>query len=90
MFIVLGISLLIVFYIWNKIRVQQLTVDLADSHNKYKRLLAVNDSLAADIAHKSRYERIDSVAVKGMNMMIPLAQPIWFDLDTEKSKTSPE
>lgn len=87
MFIVLGISLLIVFYIWNKIRVQQLTVEITEIQNQYQKLTAVNESLKAEITRKSRLERIEQIAVEQLKMTYPKEQPVWFEIDTTKLAT---
>jgi len=88
MFIVLSVSLLIVFYIWNKIRVQELTGQVADMRNQYQKALNVNEILKAEITQKSRLDRIEHLAVDQLKMTYPKEQPTWFTIESDKLKAA--
>ena len=88
MFIVLSVSLLIVFYIWNKIRVQELTGQVADMRNQYQKAQNVNEILRAEITQKSRLDRIERLAVDQLKMTYPKEQPTWFAIEGDKQKAA--
>ena len=85
MFVLLTISLLVVFYIWNKITVNRLNRDVEDLRIQYAKLVNANDILRAEITQKSRLERIEKIAVDQLKMTYPKEQPVWFEIDPEKS-----
>ena len=84
------ISSLIVFYVWNKITVNQLVIDVNDLQNQYQKTASANEMLRADINRKSSLERIGTLAAQ-MGLTYPKEQPVWFevnkgDLDRLQSK----
>jgi len=89
MLIVLSVSVLVVFYIMNKIRVQSLTAEVADLRNQYQKAVNVNEILKAEITQKSRLDRIERLAVDQLKMTYPKDQPIWFTLESDKLKATP-
>src|SRR5579862_6947253 len=79
-------SMLIVFYIWNKISVNRIARDVDDLQNQYQKILNANDLLRAEINQKSRLDRIEKIATEQLKMSYPKQQPAWFELDQEKLK----
>jgi cell division protein FtsL len=74
--LLLAVSILIVFYVWNKISVNKLTteinsiqkeIDLADGKIFY---------LNSEISKKSSYERITEIAIHQLNFIAPKKPPI--------------
>lgn len=81
--IVVTVSLLIVFYVWNKITVNQLVWEVNDLQNQHAKILAANEILRAEINKKSTLERIVKVATEQMSMIAPKEQPHLFEVDPE-------
>ena len=82
--IVVAVSLLIVFYVWNKITVNQFVVDLNDLQNQHQKILASNEILRADINKKSTFDRIEKIASEKLAMTAAKEQPRWFDVDVDQ------
>ena len=78
------ISLLIVFYVWNKITVNRLAVEVNDLQNQYQRITGANEILRAEINKKSNLERIGKIATERLNLTYPKEQPIWFTVDNNR------
>ena len=83
---VLGISLLIVLYVWNKITVDRLVVDVNDLQMQYAKVVNANDILRAEINKKSSLERIGKIAADQLHLISPKEQPIWFEVDADRLK----
>ena len=79
------ISLLIVFYVWNKIAVNRLVVEVNDLQSQYQKILNANEFLRAEINKKSGLERIATIATGQLHLVYPKEQPIWFDVDQERT-----
>ena len=62
--LLLGVSFLIVFYVWNKITVNRLLVEVNDLENQYQKLQTSNDLLRAEINRKASLERVAAMAGK--------------------------
>ena len=73
-------SLVIVFYVWNKITVNRLLVEVNDLNSQYQKLLTDNDLLRAEINRKASIDRIATVAAR-LGLVYPKQQPTWFDAD---------
>ena len=78
------ISLLIVFYVWNKIAVNRLVVEVSDLQNQQQKILNANEFLRAEINKKSGLERIAVIATRQLHLVYPKEQPIWFEADQER------
>ncbi len=84
------VSLLIVFYVWNKITVNRLVVEVNDLQNQNLKLLNMNESLRAEINRKSNLERIGRIATTQVGLVYPREQPVWFTVDSERLETLPK
>ena len=85
-----AVSILIVFYVWNKITVNRLAVDANDLQTQYRKIESVNDVLRAEINKKSSLERIGKIATQ-IGLTYPKEQPVWFEVDPEHlNGTTPE
>ncbi|MBA4312292.1 MAG: hypothetical protein C0417_06655 [Chlorobiaceae bacterium] len=83
--IIAFVSFMIVGYIWNKICVNRLVVEVNDLNNHYERLLNENGFLLADINKKSSLERIEKkILTDKLELISPREQPIWFEFDDSK------
>jgi cell division protein FtsL len=82
-FILFTISIVIVFYVWNKITVNRLVVEVNDLQNQYQKIVSANEVLRAEINKKSSLERIEKIAVGQLGLTYPKEQPIWFDASAE-------
>jgi len=79
------ISILIVFYIWNKICVNRLVVEVNDLRNRHAKILNANEILNAEINKKSSLERIGKIATEQLGLTAPKEQPIWFEVDFNRA-----
>ena len=52
------VSIIIVLYVWNKIAVNRLAVEVNDLHNQYQKVVSANEVIRAEINKKSGLERI--------------------------------
>jgi hypothetical protein len=83
--IIIFISFIIVGYIWNKICVNKLVVEVNDLQNKYNKIDNENIFLLAEINKKSSLERIEKkISTDRLGLISPREQPIWFELDERK------
>ncbi len=78
-----AVSLLIVFYVWNKITVDRLAVEVNDLQAQYQKIVSANDLLRAEINKKSTLERIGKMATQ-LGLTYPKEQPAWFEVDGGK------
>jgi cell division protein FtsL len=81
--IIVTVSMLIVFYVWNKIMVNRLVVEVGDLQAQYERTLNANEFLRAEINKKSSLERIGKIATQQLGLIPPREQPVWFDVNTD-------
>ena len=81
--ILVAVSMLIVVYVWNKISVDRLAVEVNELQAQYQKTVNANDLLQAEINKKSTLERIGSLAAQ-IGLTYPKEQPAWFELDGEK------
>ena len=80
--LLLTVSLLIVFYVWNKITVNRLLVEVNDLDNQYQKLQNSNDLLRAEINRKASLERVAAIAGK-IGLIYPTQQPVWFEVPSD-------
>ncbi len=76
-------SLLSVFYVWNKITVDRLAVEVNDLQTQYEKILGANEILKAEINKKSSLERIGKAATQA-GLIYPKDQPVWFTVSEDK------
>ena len=88
MFILVTASIVVVFYIWNKIAVNRLAGEVNDLQNQYQKILSANEILRAEINQKSKLERIGKIATDKLGMTYPKDQPIWFELNAGQQQSS--
>ena len=80
-FLLFAASILIVFYVWNKISVNRLAVEVSDLQTQYQKIINTNEIIKAEINKKSSLERIERISVGQLNLTYPKEQPIWLDVD---------
>lgn len=78
-----AVSLLIVFYVWNKITVDRLAVEVNELQAQYQKTVNANDLLKAEINKKETLERIGKMATQ-LGLTYPKEQPAWFEVDGGK------
>jgi cell division protein FtsL len=83
------VSVLIVFYVWNKITVNRLVVEVSELQNQNLKLQNANESLRAEINRKSSLERIGKIATGQVGLVYPKEQPVWFTVDSEQLEKLP-
>ena len=81
--ILVVISILIVFYVWNKITVNRLAIEVNDLQNQHQKITSASDVLRAEINKKSSLERIGKLAGQ-LGLLYPKEQPVWFDINSEQ------
>lgn len=79
----LVISILIVFYVWNKITVNRLAIEVNDLQNQHQKIISTNDVVRAEINKKSSLERIGKLSTQ-LGLISPKEQPVWFDINVEQ------
>lgn len=80
-------SLIIVGYIWNKISVNKLVVEVNDMQNHYNRIDNENISILAEINKKSSLERIEKkISTDKLGLISPREQPVWFEFNSSKQE----
>lgn len=79
--LIAAISLLIVFYVWNKIVVNRLADEVGDLNAKVATLRAINDDLRADIGRKSVRDIIERHATTRLKMIHNPDQPVHFGVE---------
>lgn len=82
-FMLFMVSVIIVFYVWNKINVNRLAVEVSDLQTQYQKIMNGNEVLMAEINKKSSLERIEKISVSQLNLTYAKEQPVWFDVDGE-------
>jgi len=82
--ILFAVSIVIVLYIWNKISVNRLVVEVADYNAQYESILHANDNLRAEVSKRSTLERVGKIAGTQLGMTSPSVQPVWFAFDDQR------
>jgi len=77
-------SIMIVFYVWNKITVNRLAVELSDLQGRYERILNTSVGLRAEISKKSNMDRITKLASGTLGLVPPRTQPISFEVQFDR------
>jgi cell division protein FtsL len=83
--VIFVVSILIVFYVWNKITVNRLAIEVNDLQNQYQKITSANDVARAEINKKSSLERIGKLAGQ-LGLVSPKEQPVWFDVNNEQAE----
>jgi cell division protein FtsL len=78
------VSILIVFYVWNKITVNRLAIEVNDLQNQFQKITSTNDVVRAEINKKSSLERIGKLAGQ-LGLISPKEQPAWFDVNSKQN-----
>jgi len=73
-------------YVGNVIAVNTLAKEVSDLNVQYRKIVAVNELLRADINRKSSLDRISLLAQEQLDMTNPNEAPTWFEIDREKEK----
>lgn len=80
----LAVSALTVFYVWNKISVNRLVIEVSDLQNRYEKILNSNEFLRAEINKKSSLERIGKIASGQLGLVPASEQPRTFEVDPDQ------
>lgn len=81
---VVVVSLLIVFYVWIKISVNQLVIEVSDLQSQHEAIKTANDIVLADINKKSTLGRIEKIAKEQLSMISAKEQPRTFEVNQEQ------
>lgn len=73
-------------YVGNVIAVNSLAKEVSDLNVQYRKIVAVNELLRADINRKSSLDRISLLAQEQLDMTNPKEAPTWFEIDREKEQ----
>jgi len=82
------ISALIVFYVWNKITVNRLTDEVYDLNKKLVSIESMNRYYRADVDKKASLEKITAFAKHNLKMVTPSEQPVYFEVENYRSAGS--
>ncbi|HLB01205.1 MAG TPA: hypothetical protein VJO14_07440 [Bacteroidota bacterium] len=75
------VSGLIVFYVWNKISVNRLAAEIGDLGSRLKKVESMNEVYRADINKKSNLDKITRLAAERLDMVFASEQPVWFEVE---------
>ncbi len=76
-----AVSAVVVLYIYNAIRVGELSREIGELQAEALKLQHTNEVLRAEVNRKSTLERITLLATTGSAMINPRQQPQWFVMD---------
>ena len=79
------ISILIVFYVWNKITVNRLDAEIGKLVEKQLVLEANIKHYGAEIDRKSQLDRIEDLATKKLGMIHNPEQPLFFTIENYRA-----
>ncbi len=79
-----AVSIVIVFYIWNKITVNRLAVEVSDLRAQYEKIANGNAVLRDEITRKSKLERISAYAKESLGLTYRKDQPISFEVPFDR------
>lgn len=79
--LIVVVSALIVFYVWNKITVNHLAAEVEDLGTRLKKVQSMNVVYRAEINRKSNLDKITRLASDRLQMVFASEQPIWFEVD---------
>lgn len=79
--LLVAISALTVFYVWNKISVNRLTVEVHDLEKKLETIRSMNGYLQSDVDRKGSLENITGIALTKLNMQRAPEPPVFFEVD---------
>ncbi len=80
-FVLFVVSVVIVLYVWNKICVNRLAIEVSDLQNQYQKIINTNEIIRADINKKSSLERIEKISITQLKLTYPKEQPVWLEVD---------
>jgi cell division protein FtsL len=78
-----AVSMMTVFYVWTKISVDRLAVEVNELQAQHQKIMNANALLQAEINKKSTLERIGRMATQ-LGLTYPKEQPAWIEVDGEK------
>ncbi len=78
-----AVSMMIVFYVWTKISVDRLAIEVNELQAQNQKIMNANALLQAEINKKSTLERIGRMATQ-LGLTYPKEQPAWIEVDGEK------
>lgn len=81
MIILFAVSIVIVLYVWNKIAVNRLAVEVSDYQSQYAKLINSNETVRGEINKKTSLDRINKIATVQLGLIPPPEQPVWFTFD---------
>ncbi len=79
--LIVFVSALIVFYVWNKITVNHLAAEVQDLGTKLKKIESMNEVYRAEISRKSNLDKITRLASERLQMVFASEQPVWFEVE---------
>jgi len=78
------VSILIVLYVWNKLSVNRLAMEINDLQMQYQKVQYSNEVLRADVNRKSSLERIGKIATDKLGMTYTKTQPVPLSIDEQR------
>lgn len=75
------ISGLTVFYVWNKITVNHLAADVKELSSRLTNVESMNEVYRAEINRKSNLDKITKLAGERSGMVFASEQPVWFEVE---------
>jgi len=79
--LIVVVSALIVFFVWNKIAVNHLAAEVEDLGSRLKKVQSMNEIYRADINRKSNLDKITRLAADRLQMVFASEQPVWFEVE---------
>ncbi|HTK81072.1 MAG TPA: cell division protein FtsL [Bacteroidota bacterium] len=78
------VSILIVLYVWNKLTVNRLAMEINDLQMQCQKVQYSNEVLRAEVNRKSSLERIGKIATDKLGMTYTKTQPVPLDIDEQR------
>jgi len=79
--LIAAISILIVFYVWNKITVNRLAAEVDVLEAKKRTLESINEGYRAEVGRKSSRDNVEGLAINRVRMIHNPDQPIFFEVE---------
>lgn len=79
--LIAAISLVIVFYVWNKITVNRLAAEVDVLQSRLNKLSSINNGYRGEIDKKSNLDKITKLAKDRLGMIESPDQPAYFEVE---------
>ena len=86
--LIAAVSVVIIFYVWNKITVNRLAEEVDALENRLHQLESINTDLGGTIDKKSNLDNITRLAKDRLGMIYAPEQPTYFEVENYEPRTA--